>query len=54
MCVVAGFCKGITCDLSKEEQQQALVEAVSKETGGRVHVLVNNSGTYTTHTTHGL
>ncbi|GAB5032313.1 short chain dehydrogenase reductase family [Nannochloropsis oceanica] len=40
------FCRGLTADLAKGEgEQTALLAAVAKETGGKLHVLINNAGT---------
>lgn len=39
-----GSCVALRCDLSMVEQQKALVDAIQKAEG-KLHVLVNNSGT---------
>jgi len=43
--MITAFCKGLTVDLVKEEDQDCLLSTISKEQGGKLHVLINNSGT---------
>jgi len=39
-----GSCTALTCDVGVLEQQQAMIDAI-KKAEGKLHVLVNNSGT---------
>eukprot|EP00442_Polarella_glacialis_P011287 CAMPEP_0115074204 /NCGR_PEP_ID=MMETSP0227-20121206/15217_1 /TAXON_ID=89957 /ORGANISM="Polarella glacialis, Strain CCMP 1383" /LENGTH=281 /DNA_ID=CAMNT_0002461159 /DNA_START=75 /DNA_END=920 /DNA_ORIENTATION=- len=39
-----GSCVAVSCDVSSYEQQQKLIETI-KQAEGKLHVLVNNSGT---------
>ncbi|CAJ1333311.1 unnamed protein product [Effrenium voratum] len=39
-----GSCTALVCDISKYDQQQGLIDAIQKAEG-KLHILVNNSGT---------